>query len=109
MWVDTDSQGCFIITPLQQEGYNVMQPSQYEENSNYRAIFQFPINHDDDNSARNAAFQQMRFSQALPLSEIYHAPETRLWGVNRFIAKDGSGNPVVDSKVRVLIVVWDPA
>lgn len=96
----TDQNGAFYINPGIHE-YNVLQPAAVNGETEFPAII-------EDNltiGTMNTVFLALQ-QQGLSLCDLVESRSTRLFGLNKFIAQDASGNPVPNMTIKLSVIFW---
>lgn len=98
----TDASGVFAINPVNDGGYNIM-PGMYLQTGSgtFASAHEVAVNY----ATVNGQFLNM-IGLTLNLNEIHASVNTRLYGMNMFVAKDGANSIIADSDVFVMVVLW---
>jgi hypothetical protein len=99
----TDSSGFFNINPANKGGYNIL-PTSFQLSSPIPyALVKEPSGVP---TSVNPVFQNM-FSMGISLEDLSLSEETRLHGMNQFLATDESGVAIAEAYIRVVVVLWN--
>jgi hypothetical protein len=98
----TDSDGKFDVN-LADEWYNIPLLGGVLSDPHWVSIEEV----DPTSITVNAVFNNLRLSQMLSINDMYESTDTRLRGLNTFVAKDEFGNLATNRPIKVPIVIWN--
>lgn len=107
VFVHTDSAGDFYLTDMSPNGFNIIPtPYVYSDAGEFVRI-QYMENQGGSNigTSVNQIFESL-LDAGTSFDAIHQSMSSRLFGLQKLKALDDSGDSVLDSKVRLLCVIW---